>query len=396
MKTNTISFIIAAMLIVSIVQSQTVTSIANGNFLYPTTWDCGCVPSPGDNIIIKHHVVLNTNWGFSSGSLTIDNGGSLIKDASIRSFAMNGGTFTNNGYFYIDRFAAYTGTLNNSDSMHVTQALYNSATFTNSGTIYGLDSFYTANSLHITNTGTIAATNFMNTLTVQNDGIVNFTYFLNTGSYSSTGITSAFQFLNSGISVLGDTLNILDDFTNAGIMTVDSNVLFLVAHDFLNSDTTAHHAVFNNNGGVQIGNDFTNVDTLKGDKGTFCVAAFSTNTGYFKGTIDFCDQTPMNTVPINIDLNTGVIGANVTSCTQACKVLTGITENKQETTSLHVYPNPFIDEVTFETNDNGNPEIKLYIFNILGQQVFSHIYTQNKIILNNNDLNNCQVSQGCL
>ena len=46
MKTNTIAFMIVAMLIVSIAQSQTVTSVANGNFLMPTTWDCGCIPSP--------------------------------------------------------------------------------------------------------------------------------------------------------------------------------------------------------------------------------------------------------------------------------------------------------------------------------------------------------------
>src|SRR5271157_4140244 len=101
MKTNIFTFMLMAMISFTVTQSQTVTSIANGNFLMPSTWDCGCVPSPGENIIIKHHVVLNTNWGFSSGSLTIDNGGALSKNASIRDFAMNGGTFTNNGYFYI-------------------------------------------------------------------------------------------------------------------------------------------------------------------------------------------------------------------------------------------------------------------------------------------------------
>ena len=330
---------------------------------------------------------MNTNWEISTGSLTINSGGSLVKDASIRSFAMNGGAFTNNGYFSIDRFAAYSGTLTNTDSMYISQLLYNTTTISNSGKIYGADSFYTANTLHITSTGSIVVTNFMNTLNVQNDGQLNLTYFLNTGTYTSTGVTTAYQFLNAGTSVIKDTVNISDDFTNAGNMTVDTNVSFQVLHDFLNSDTAAHHAVFNNNGAVVIGNDFTNDDTLKGNEGTFCVAAFSTNTGYFKGTIDFCDQTPMNTVPINIDLNTGVIGPDVTSCTHSCKVLTGIKENTLAS-NVNVYPNPFTSEVTFETDNNSsNPEIRLTIFNMIGEQVFSHIYTQNKITLSKNDLN---------
>jgi hypothetical protein len=95
----------------------------------------------------------------------------------------------------------------------------------------------------------------------------------------------------------------------------------------------------------------------------------------------------MNTVPINIDLNTGVIGPDVTSCTHSCKVLTGIKENSPAS-GADVYPNPFTTEVTFETGNNSdNVETRLTIFNIIGEQVFSHIYKQNKITLSKNDLN---------
>jgi hypothetical protein len=380
MKTKIFTFILSAMLSLSIAQSQTITSVTNGDFLTPSTWNCGCVPSPGDNIIINHHVVLNTNWGYSSGSLTINSGGSLVQDASTRGFELNGGTFTNNGSFSIDRFAAYNGTLTNSDSMQITQFLYNTATITNSGIIYNMDSLYNDNSLLNTNTGSISATNLLNSANLQNNGQMNLTNYTNSGTYISTGKTTVLQFLNSGTSVISDTVNINNDFTNAGNMTLDTHVVFIVVHDFLNSDTIIHHAVFNNNGAVTIGNDFTNNDTLKGNKGTFCVAYFSTNTGYFEGTIDFCGQTQL--------VNTGVIGPNVTSCTHTCQFLTGIPKHTQKTTTVNVYPNPFIDEVTFETSDNGiNPEIKLSIFNILGQQVFSHVYSQNKITISKNDLN---------
>jgi hypothetical protein len=67
--------------------------------------------------------------------------------------------------------------------------------------------------------------------------------------------------------------------------------------------------------------------------------------------------------------------------------LTGIKESIQAS-NVNVYPNPFTSEVTFETDNNSsNPEIRLTIFNMIGEQVFSHIYTQNKIILSKNDLN---------
>jgi hypothetical protein len=385
MKNVIFTLAFSAILSFGIAQRATVTSVANGNFLMPTTWDCGCIPQTTDNIVIKHHVILNTNWGITSVSLTINSGGSLVKDATVRSFAMNGGTFTNNGYCNIDRFAVYTGTLINNDSLHINQVLYNTGTITTTGKVYGLDSLYTAGTFSITNTGSVTATNFMNALNAQNSGHVNLTYFLNTGTYTSAGITTVQQYLNTGTSTINDTVNVTVDFENMGNMNVSTNIPFLVAHDFLNKDSINHDAVFNNNGIVIIGNDFTNTDTLKGNGGSFCVAAYSTNTGYFKGTIDFCDQTPLITVPINIDINTGVIGPNVTSCTHSCGTV-GLYENKQEISDVHVFPNPFTDAVKFELSGMSNSKTSLSIFDILGNKVFSGVYDKNEIIINRKEL----------
>jgi hypothetical protein len=78
--------------------AQTATSIANGNWTNPLTWNCTCVPINGYNVTINHNVTLNTSMAFSSGGITVNNGASLIQDASLnRDLWINGGAFQNNG-----------------------------------------------------------------------------------------------------------------------------------------------------------------------------------------------------------------------------------------------------------------------------------------------------------
>src|SRR3989304_8258809 len=77
--------------------SQTATSIANGNWMNPFTWNCTCIPLPGYSVTINHSVALDTSWYVPSGGITINSGGSLIKNNSSRDLLVNGGSLTNNG-----------------------------------------------------------------------------------------------------------------------------------------------------------------------------------------------------------------------------------------------------------------------------------------------------------
>ena len=78
--------------------SQTASSIANGNWTNPTTWNCTCVPVNGYSVTINNSVTLNTSLLFNTGGININNTGSLTQDASLnRDIWINGGYFNNSG-----------------------------------------------------------------------------------------------------------------------------------------------------------------------------------------------------------------------------------------------------------------------------------------------------------
>ena len=78
--------------------SQTASSIANGSWTNPLTWNCTCVPINGYSVTINNSVTLNTSMLFNTGGITINNTGYLIQDATLtRDIWINGGYFNNGG-----------------------------------------------------------------------------------------------------------------------------------------------------------------------------------------------------------------------------------------------------------------------------------------------------------
>lgn len=380
MKKAIFTLVISMFLSFGFAQKTAINSIADGDWLNPTTWDCGCIPTPGSIININHNVVLNTNWAYTTGIVTINSGASLVKDYAIRSWAQNGGNLINDGTFEVDRLAIYAGSVTNSNTFIVNNSYYNgaTATLTNTGLIGDVDSLLNSGTINNNQYGEIDATNLWNNNSLINDGRLKITYFLNTVDFTNNDFLQANNYLNTGTSVINDSVIVLVDFMNTGTLSNATNNPFLVSHDFLNGDSLVHDALFINDGAVLIGNDFTNLDTLKGTTGYFCIASYSANAGYIKGTIDICDQTPL-TGPPYIDINTGTIGSGVTSCTHSCSV--GITENTETISFVKVYPNPFSDNVTFEfgLNNYASSETKLSIVDILGQKVYSSVFRGNQI-----------------
>ena len=101
--------------------AQTYTSAGNGNWTNPMTWTPLGVPLPGANVTINHDVILDTDFLYTSGSITIGNSGSLTENVVDRNFAIDGGTFTNGGVFTISNFAILSGSATNSGTISPTR-----------------------------------------------------------------------------------------------------------------------------------------------------------------------------------------------------------------------------------------------------------------------------------
>jgi hypothetical protein len=358
-------------------QKTTITSVADGSWTMPTTWSPSTVPLPGDIIIINNNVILNTDFAYSSGSITINSGASLAKDASMRTIAVYGGSLVNNGSFEVDRLALDAGSITNSNTMIINQAFFCGATFTNDGLVEQLDSLLNSGTIYNNSSGRIETVNLWNDVTLNNDGHLDMTYFLNTSFYSGNGVIHTSQFYNVGTALVNDSVIIDNDFLNSGILYNITNVPFLVGHDFMNSDSTDHDAVFINDGFVYVGNDFTNTDTLKGIEGSFCISVYSWNLGYIKGTVDICDLT-CPTGPPYIDLNSGVLEAGVTSCTHSCSV--GIEENNEPVEYIDVYPNPFSASATFTFHSASSAGSSLTIYDMTGNAIINKFFGSDGVI----------------
>lgn len=300
-----------------------ITSISNGNWSNPSTWG-GIPPTPGSNVIINHTVTLDMDYGYSTGSITINNSGVLVGNSSMRALALYGGTLTITGDLNIPRVALFSGTITNggmiqSDSLFVQASLNNS-----SGTIQATQFMISTGGV-FTNTGIVFSSNFLNVQTVSNSGHINSNDFMNSK-----------QFTNEA----------------SGVINVNSN--------FLNSDSLANPAVFQNDGSINVVNDWMNTDTIKGS-GKFCIGHNSTNKGVMIGTFDFCDQTGGD-----VDLNLGTIAPSVTTCVNTCSV--SINEKRNDVL-INISPNPSNGIFNIDFFDNSYENISIFVFNSMGDLI---------------------------
>ncbi len=94
----------------------TITSIANGNWNATGTWDCGCVPTAGDNVIIANGTTVTLDINGSCNSLTVGQGvnGQLIigNDATARTLTVVNDAIINSGGTIITGATAATHIMN--------------------------------------------------------------------------------------------------------------------------------------------------------------------------------------------------------------------------------------------------------------------------------------------
>lgn len=345
----------------ALVQAQTRTSVANGNATNPFTWDCTCIPLPGNDIVINHDVTLDADFAFVGGSVTINATGALMGGTPDRFLGVGGGSFTNHGILVIYNLLHSGGTFTNNGVITVTNgfAIGGTAHTVNNAELNVNDSLlidmnaklttsnmtnakYTASSGTLINTGHFMGTDVWNSGTID--------------SHTGAGIELMNNLYTSGTIHNGSLLHINNDFFNSENVTNNSQII--VEHDLYNGDSIGGTAIFTNNSAVSVMHDLLNSETLNGI-GTWCVANNTSNSGDVGGTLSFCDQTGDD-----FDFNIGTIAGTVTFCTGgACTI--GVKEN--ETTDASVYPNPTSALVNIEMNTAGTYQVVL--INTLGETV---------------------------
>lgn len=357
------------------------TSVANGNWLSPATWDCVCIPMPGENIVVNHSITLDTSW-YSTAAITVNSTGTLTEGSSLRQWAVTDGTFINNGYVNISRVSVTGGSFTNNDSLRMNLAFYVSSSFNNNGDIFDVDSFSNdgifvnnasaiinctlySNLDSIINNGTINAFAHTNLSKSYNNGILNFTDYTNTATFVNTTTVSLSNFTNTatGTAVNKSAFNATNDFLNIGKFTNDASGSVIVGSDFANADSSSAFAHFINDGFFQAGDNWLNIDSVSGS-GTFCVNDSTANTGILSGSFDFCDLTPPAQPPY-IDWNPGTISPVITFCTKSCN--SGF-NGMAEFDGLSVFPNPCNNYFKI-VNPVENTKYELKVYNLFGQAV---------------------------
>lgn len=184
-------------------------TIANGNALNPFTWDCICIPLPGDSIIINHILTLDTDFGYSTGAVVVTATGKLIGDSPSRAVAVMGtALLENNGYYNVSRTALFGGRVSN-HGVFMADSLFSNVTlnngFVSTGSVYVETSFW--------NTGIFRLTDPTKEVVVRN-------YFLNGDSLIS-GVNAVFQ-MEGAMRVNYDFSN-TDTILGGGQICIDGN-----------------------------------------------------------------------------------------------------------------------------------------------------------------------------
>jgi len=370
---------VALAFVATIGKSQTATSVANGNWYMPTTWDCMCIPSPAYTINVNHNVVLDNDFALNGGTINIGPNGILRENITGRYLVMNTGSITNNGKMKISRVGFYGGSFVNNDSCLFYSVFFSGAEAQNFGTITETDSLFIQSDFN-NNTGAVVdAWRVTVNDTLENNGQLTVSELLNLSVFTNNGVANLINFYSSNYSRNASQLNFTDftnegnfdnfgsihgnsNFHNIGHFFIDNSANFSLDNDFSNVDSTNHLAYFNNNGTVFIGGNFFNRDTVTGNGGSFCIAQASTNAGVMLGTFNFYDQTGGP-----VDLNTGIISPTITFNVYVCFYGIG---NMNNPSQLSVYPNPAADMVNFEFSVIPS-EAVITITDLLGNIIFS-------------------------
>jgi PKD repeat protein len=250
MKTLRLFLFVALCTVTQPLFSQSATSIANGSWVSPFTWNCTCVPLPGYTVTINHQVTLNTSFQLPSGSITVNAGGALVQD-SARDMLINGGFIVNHGTVDFRYLLLQSGHVTNTDTLRL-KSFANYGTIENSGVLHRVDSFFNVGFIH--NTGLVLTKKFQNNDTLINDGLFaevdsffNLSFILNNDSIVTPTFLTTGKLINNG-HITG-----VDSFTNTGMLANNATGV-IDADSMLNSGTIINQGALHTTAFASIGN----------------------------------------------------------------------------------------------------------------------------------------------
>ncbi len=358
-------------LLVSSAVAQTRTTVANGNATNPLTWDCTCIPLPGQTIVVNHQLVLDNDFAYSSGSITVNAGASITGNSSVRGLAVNGGFFLNRGTVQVANLYHGAGSFTNEGVITIANyfGVDNAAVAQNQGMLTVNDSLLINSGATLNNSGTIQALVTANAGTFTSTGNVDADYFWTSGTVNyNSGTFAATNLYNAGVFHSHAPLSVANDLYNAEDFMNHHDLH--IGHSLYIGDSTGGPAHFTNDGLVSVAQDLYNSRTLDGS-GRICVGQQTVNSGTISGTLDICDLTGGS-----IDLNSGTIAGTVTFCAVSCAVSTDEIRADQQ---VLVYPNPFTNR--FEIRTEKMQSYNLILVNATGQQVLDTTFYADRLVL---------------
>ncbi len=291
-------------LVPSLINAQLKTSITNGNFSNPNTWNCSCVPANGDSIKILHTVTLDSDLHLTSKEIKILAPGKLLQDMSNRTLWIDGTAHLQN-----------QGTLTvNKIRISPTATIYNNLTIISVDSIVNEGQFINNFSTHVN--------------TISNKSNSNFQNFGNIGSFSIQ---------NEGIIKHSGSIYVQQNFDNCnsnGNSKLDFSGSICIVGDFNNCST----------------------DTVMGT-GVISVSGSAINSGVII-------QPSVWYVASGIINNTGTINPVVTINVGSCPTLDIVNHNNIY--SIYVFPNP-VDNIIFLELGNLLSISQFNLFNNIGQ-----------------------------
>lgn len=363
----------AGILAATTLNATVITSAQNGNATSPLTWDCMCIPTDGDTIIINHAITLDVDYAYTMGGIEITSNGIVTGNANNRILGVSGGYFLNNGTLIVGYFVHNGGTVTNNAAITALGSILidQAVTLNNYGTLVASDSSYVNTNGTLNNYNIFDGAVCLTAGNINNHSLMNVQELLNTGTINHNAgatLTVAYSMYNLGTINLNGTTTVQGDIWNAENMTVN---YFVQAQTLYNGDTITGTATFTNNGTVSLGNSLFNSEDLNGS-GDFCVVDSTLNSGNVNGTLDICDQSGSNW-----DLNAGMEAGTVTHCAAGpCSI--GIQEVISNEISM--LPNPAHDMIQIEIAQSVSGTIQ--VIDVTGRVVLTETVNGNRLQLN--------------
>lgn len=351
---------------------MSVTSVMDGDWEDPSTWDCSCVPGNSAHVQVDHYVFINGILSKGSGSLTIGPTGAI--DAFDPVFL--GCEVTNYGYMSLWGLYITWDPLpfENLGILDCWQLVNEREGFYNAFSLMVVDTLFNHASLINGPGGYVDGYAIVGAGLFENFNVASFfghaepdTWFINHDTldiHGSTGSGSR-SILNEGHLSLHDMT--IDTLLNMG--SINSWTTTLAAYYegegywyfqpfgqdlFIGSAATM---IVDAPGWINVSNGDLVVEGILDGNGCVRVYGLTENQGTITGTIDLCDLSPTTTVPPILDVNAGTVTAGVTFCA-GTGCITEIAE-RDPLSSIMIMPVPVNDRCEVRGIPPGHVNVKV-------------------------------------